>query len=185
MTQTSEVLAVSTARPPTNMDRSVTEVGVAAPWLQFDCPRHEADVCLQPVPVSTDSVTTVLAQTGAVNRTPVCRASPGRFVTVKRWPAASRLTSVMLMPTVTSARQPSGESSCSATSVVVVLLLTLAQMCRLLPAGGTVAHTPQLVAPSSRCVLFLGASVNLVTRVMALPVWSPTLVPPLTEAAAV
>lgn len=111
-------------------------------------PRHEAHVCLQLVPVSTDSVTTALTQTVAVNRTLACRASPVCFVTVKRWPAASRLSSVMLMRTVTSAREPSGESSCtrhlcgSGTVANASLNVTVAAGA-FWPAGGTVIYTPQ------------------------------------------
>lgn len=69
-------------------------------------------MCLQRVPVFTGSVTTVLTQMVAVNRTPVRQASPASFVIARQQPVVSRFSSVMLMQTVTSVREPSGESSC-------------------------------------------------------------------------
>lgn len=69
-------------------------------------------MCVQRVPVFTGSVTTAPTPMVAVNRTPVRRASPARSVIGGRQLVVSRFSSVTLMQTVTSVREPSGESSC-------------------------------------------------------------------------
>lgn len=69
-------------------------------------------VCPQPVPASTDNVTTVQSQTAAVKWTPVRRVTPVGSVTVERRPAALPLSSVTLTPTAISAREQPGEHTC-------------------------------------------------------------------------
>lgn len=118
--RTSEALAVSTARPPTNMDQTVTEVSLSHlyPWHHTGrcdvrmmkvnlC--EPSPVCPQPVSASMDNVITVRTQTVGVNRTPVWQVSPVGSANAERRPAAFRFSSVTLMQTATSARQPPGE----------------------------------------------------------------------------
>ncbi len=121
--RTSEALAVSTARPPTNMDQTVTEVSLSHLFLWHHTGRCDvrmmeahlcetSPVCPQPVLVSTDNAITARTQTVVVNRTPVWWVSPVGSVNAGRRPAASRFSSVTPTQTATSARQPLGGFTC-------------------------------------------------------------------------
>lgn len=66
-------------------------------------------MCPQPVPASMDSATTVQSQMVDVNRIPVLWATSVASASGGHLPAVHRSSSVMHMPTVTSAREQSSE----------------------------------------------------------------------------
>lgn len=164
VSQTSQDLAVTSARPPTSLDQTATEVSEVSHLddvIRCDVSVMKAHLCVHPqrVRVSTVSVTTVQTPTVAVKWTPVFPVSPAASVSAGPWRAACTCSSVTHTQTVTSAVEPLGEFTC----------ITGAQL------------TP---VSTARVCVCAGVSVNLVTKATGSPVWRQTRVLRLSEEAA-